>query len=372
MSSKITPVDDYVEKWTGYITSVEEAIGEIVSNSFESYIESGKRGSINVYVDFDHNKIIVRDHSGGIDSDTLKNNVLKLGNEGEGVRKGEGIKEAIFICKVLGIASIKNSRFISAVISNYKEYKIYDDNVPVNTQAKEKYGLPGDGTVIICEVMDHFMPLSVDSLVSALQRSTTACCIDKIYGIDLYVNTRKVGCQLSDGKKLSETKFSISGYHESDCVIEVFTSEAVAKLEDVSDKMRMIVSSELRFYTIEGFEKELKKFTKVNGMYARVDCPFLSTLITGLYVHGSQKDNPFSVIKHGTKRMLNNNHPFVSKLLEYVVSVYRTVTDQINSEVRPQELSLSLLEESIQNIFGVDQDDIDNYVFDDEQIPWRV
>ncbi|MBN2272355.1 MAG: hypothetical protein JXN61_17215, partial [Sedimentisphaerales bacterium] len=279
------------------IRDVFDAIVELVTNSDDRYQILKTPGAIEIDVlrkRGDTPSILrVRDFADGMDADTMRKKLSKLGDRVSGMDKGEfvrgthsrGAKDVAALGRVLFESLAGDGLYHKCEITPFLEFVPPESCKPTKTLRK-RVGIPeGTGTVVTIELDNTKRIPQHDNLKDGLCRLVSLRGIlkdesRKVYLRDLGKDRRDLlGVPKVDGTTRLKESFEVPGYPGARAKLIIL--RAKERFDQIPSRFRLgaiLIESKRAIHEATLFDSSLESNPHAMWFYGRLVCPYIDDL----------------------------------------------------------------------------------------------
>lgn len=330
------------------ITSVTEALVELVTNSDDAYQNLGGTGPFEIDIEVDYSGfgayggcISVRDDAGGMTGEKLETVMTLVGGMStEQLQRGffsRGAKD----CSAIGditFHTIKDGLYSSITIFSDSTYKMNTTSAPVTDAQREALGIPGNGTKVNLRVLqsigippyDYFQTifhktLSLRNIFSSPMHKVTLSLKNHITKPDV---TEQLSYEFKEGNLLMDLVFDVPRYPGSTVHFQMFKSETLLDDEMVGRIYKehgFIVSSGVVIHDIFDFSREFKNDPNLKYIFGSIHSDTINDLLHSFDIRNNDPKNPFLILNPDRVSGINQQHPFIVNVTRMILPKLRDV-----------------------------------------------
>lgn len=332
------------------ITTVEEALVELITNSHDAYTSAEKLSentnlsNLPIYIELKENILTVKDDAKGMTSEEMQKKLLTVGSltADEFTRGliGRGAKD---------ISNLGNITFVAIKDNKISQCNIYTDltgditikDEPVTQEQREKYKMLGNGMMVKVMLSDM---VEIPDITELTRRMKNNYFLRKIYTESdhpVTLNGQRIIYQFPVGQEVLSVDFEIPGYPEAKANFKLFKSKEVIPnpTTDLELRYGVLVASSKSVYECGGlyahntlFSSDYRWNPNLKMVYGELTCDYIDKLARDISTVGKTLDNPFLIFDPNRRNGLHKKHPFTIALFETPYRWLEIILNKIQDE----------------------------------------
>lgn len=304
------------------ITSIEDAIVELITNSDDAY---GKAKGIKErlfefeIINKDNARLlIVRDHATGLFAEEMEKCFLQVGkftsdNKSRGFFS-RGAKDITALGETV-FESIKDNKYSKVTIDTESYGTLNFANLDVISSIRDNIKIQNNGLQVTISIDDKYTIKSFEYYQETIPKIASLRNIfaNKKNKINFKYNdhSTKLTYQFPEGLPVLDITFSVPNYNK-DATFLVFKAPQPFIKEETNNlnEFGFIVSSEKVIHDIETFERDFQYNPDLKYFFGNLHSDYINELLRNYDTNKSDKKNPFPIIDPNRINGINRKHPF--------------------------------------------------------------
>ena len=326
---------------TESITTVEDAVVELVTNSIDAYLKSKHVNKVvRITGDPVTNQLIVSDDGPGLSKDEINNYILFFGHSSlddssRGVF-GRGSKDIVVITKYTDYKSINNGKLnIVRMFPNFT-YEILVDDQPT----EEESGFHVTMNLNDVNIIDSY-------LYKSLQQNVYLRNLYIEDNFDIIYNTQKLTYTHPERELVMTFDFPIENYEQYNAKLSLYLLKEPAENPDSESEIQFagICFHGQSVYEVGGlcprqlgYDYDYRWHKYARYLQLEISTDAISDLIRKYRLDGPSTLNPVPCLESNRRKGLNRKHPMVISLLKHPYDVFglgvNLIRDRLDTNVQ--------------------------------------
>lgn len=347
----------YIRQFT--IQTVEDALVELITNSFDAYNLSISIQRY-VYIDIiDGHSIIVRDNALGMTSTQMQQCFLQVGDfTSSDTSRGffsRGAKDISAIGNVIFDAIIDNS-YSQCTLNTSAYGTITVADTPVTTTIRSKLQIPDpmNGVQVTLDLLSNYYITNYQQLYNTICNIAVLRDLimdSKNHIIFRYINSgnvifnQPIVFSYPTATNILTLKYNVPGYTNYTATFVVNKADAPIPQPLVDKQMvfGFLIKDDSTVYEINTIDNKYRWNPHINYLYGYLSSDGIKALLLEYDTNGPTETNPVPIIDPSRLTGVNRSHPFITAL-------YSIATIRLDSILRSMNTSLSAASVSIEDI----------------------
>lgn len=370
------------------ITTVEEALVELITNSHDAYIsventpmgENYKGLPINVTSNDTDKTVKVLDQAKGMSTEDMRNKLLIVGSlTADDFTRGmigRGAKDVTNICDVT-FESIRDNKYTKLTIYQNLSVKFHHMDIFATNDHRLLTGITGNGMLVTMKIASF---VSLPSKETLIRRMRNNIYLRKIYqesNHPVHINGKRMIYTEPPGEEILNVTFEVPNYPEAKAAFILYKSDQIIPNPETDMEMKygILVRSSVAVYECGGLyihNNEATKDMRYNPLIKRIRgeliCDHIDKLAKDISTVGQTIKNPFLIFDPNRRNGLNKKHPFTEALFKIPHNWLEIVLNKMQDEI---DENLITPEDITQLFSGISSMLEDSLPFEKTLYTWR-
>jgi hypothetical protein len=320
----------------GAITSVDEALVELITNSHDAYtsVERTTGGNnfislpITVNTDLVSRQIIVKDSAKGMTSQEMRDKILTVGSltADEFTRGliGRGSKDISNIGN-LEFTAIKDNKISVCVIRESLTGEIIVSDRDVTQEERRDYDIIGNGMSVKVSLSNMVTLPNNEELYRRMKNNYFLRNLYIQSTHPIILNDNRLTYEFPKGEEVVKLDFIVPGYPQAKASLVLYKAKEIIPnpITDLELRYGVMVSSNQATYECGGLFASNSLYTSdyrwnpnLKLVYGELKCDYIDKLAREISTIGRTIENPFLVFDPNRRNGLHKKHPFTIALYE--------------------------------------------------------